>query len=839
MYINEKKIEIGQGLINRLRNADPKLVKKFADFLTSDEIKDDSNVSKIDHEGDDKLITVIDDKGQKRKFKFVKLLNYLGYKGDIKGYEIEEVINNLKKADTSNLEVVDGEDIRKAYLGSNYVSGGDLSSSCMSGSSAQEYLDIYVENPKQIKCLVLFDEKRKVMGRALIWNTDQGVKVMDRIYVCDNKYISLFKSYALENNFKNKDSGDFSVSLDKYDFYYYPYMDTFQFLDKDEGILFNYEQSKEILVLNSTQGFALGDGAVVWSNYLNEHIRGDEAMQVYYQGELDYTYNGDSMFKSIDITTDKKARKYPVHEDDTIYLSGLIFYKHDDELISDEFDKVILDNMKKLFPDNVYELVVEDYVDYYGSGEKLDELESIFMYWSKSNNTFNLLSEYDIHIKAVGKGVEQDLENPELIRVEYDSSSTITAGYHYALIPKSFIDIENTKIEDNFGEESIELDNLIFKEDSPLQIVKTPSVNREGINDDDVIVELDYRLNQTIIANTIINDYNKKYIHNTPSGDRLFKIPSLVGKKINIESKDRTSMYFKDIFTFENILRNRIKDNRIYTFEYLNTLMVEIEKCFGKQILHKTVGIVKSHEMGSFASYYEDNKFRVFPYIYDSETDKFLVQINGKFESMNRNEIYLRISPDLFKESKMITNFKYFNKIYESRKYKQMEDFFKRNNIIEDDLAYLGRGDFGTAYAIDDERVLKISSSKAEFEAAKEILQKNDKLEHIAKIYDVEEIPENSYRGKYFIIVELLEQEGDLEYKLDDLYEYNPDGLMGVDYIDTDEIEDEDMVDFINQIRNIMYECRLIGVFYPDISPDNLGYNKEGVLKAFDVQNKK
>lgn len=837
MYINEKKIEIGQGLINRLRNADPKLVKKFADFLTSDEIKDDSNVSKIDHEGDDKLITVIDDKGQKRKFKFVKLLNYLGYKGDIKGYEIEEVINNLKKAETSNLEVVDGEEIRYVYLGSNYVRGyGSLSSSCMSSSDAQEYLNIYVENPKQVKCLVLFDEDRKVMGRALIWNTDQGFKVMDRIYVCDDKYTPLFKNYALENNFKNKDNDKFSVSLDKYDFYHYPYMDTFQFFDKDNGILFNYEEREKLVILNSTEGFALGDGGVVWSNYLNEFIRSEEAMRVvHYQGELDYTYNGDSNFKSVDITTDKKASKYAVPEDDTIELSGLIFYKHDDKLIDEETDKVILDNMKKLFPDNVYQLAVEDYLNYYGSGDELDYLENIFMYWSESSEMFKLTHESVNHTK----GEEHDLENPELIKVQYDISNTITAGYHYALIPKSFIDMENTVIEDNYYGEYIELDNLFFKKDSPLQIIKTPALNREGMHDDDIIVELDYRINQTIIANTIINDYNKKYVHDTPSGKRLFKIPALAGKKIDIESKNRTSMYFKDIFTFEKELRHRIKDNTIYTFEYNNIFLWEIEKVFKKNILSKTVGVSKYNEVGSFASYYEDGKFRVFPYIYDSETDKFLVRINGIFDSMVRDEIFTRISPDLSRESNVITNFKYFNKIYESRKYEQIENFFKRNNIVEDDLAYLGRGDFGTAYAIDDERVLKISSSKAEFESAKEILQKSDKLEHIAKIYDVEEIPENSYRGKYFIIVELLEQEGDLEYKLHDLYEYNPDGLMGVDYIDTDEIEDEDMVDFINQIRNIMYECRLIGVFYPDISSDNLGYNKEGVLKAFDVQNKK
>jgi hypothetical protein len=35
------------------------------------------------------------------------------------------------------------------------------------------------------------------------------------------------------------------------------------------------------------------------------------------------------------------------------------------------------------------------------------------------------------------------------------------------------------------------------------------------------------------------------------------------------------------------------------------------------------------------------------------------------------------------------------------------EEFFKTNNIIEDELDYLGSGDFGKAYSIGDGRVLK------------------------------------------------------------------------------------------------------------------------------------
>jgi hypothetical protein len=51
------------------------------------------------------------------------------------------------------------------------------------------------------------------------------------------------------------------------------------------------------------------------------------------------------------------------------------------------------------------------------------------------------------------------------------------------------------------------------------------------------------------------------------------------------------------------------------------------------------------------------------------------------------------------------------------------EEFFKTNNIIEDELDYLGSGD-GKAYSIGDGRVLKITDSTNEFNIAKSLLGK-------------------------------------------------------------------------------------------------------------------
>ena len=79
---------------------------------------------------------------------------------------------------------------------------------------------------------------------------------------------------------------------------------------------------------------------------------------------------------------------------------------------------------------------------------------------------------------------------------------------------------------------------------------------------------------------------------------------------------------------------------------------------------------------------------------------------------------------------------------------KSLEEFHKENNIDKDNLSYLGKGDFGTAYSIGDGRVLKETNSKTEFEIAKQLENDNAKvLNAFAKIYKAEIVD-----GKMLII---------------------------------------------------------------------------------------
>lgn len=170
---------------------------------------------------------------------------------------------------------------------------------------------------------------------------------------------------------------------------------------------------------------------------------------------------------------------------------------------------------------------------------------------------------------------------------------------------------------------------------------------------------------------------------------------------------------------------------------------------------------------------------------------------------------------------------------------KTMDDFYLENNINPDDLSYLGRGDFGEAYSIGDGRVLKKTSSKNEFNLAKEMEGKNiPALNSLAKIYKTDII-----NGQMLIILEELTEDSDIEdlfYELQSLLDEQGLQVQYIDYLDTEGIEiSKELQSFINDLEDIVNAYRYLGVEASDIRPENMGYSEDGKLKAFDVDDKR
>lgn len=218
---------------------------------------------------------------------------------NINDSEIENFVNLFKSYfdnDISKFKIVSGNEIKKWYLVDNYYMPngcryGTLWNSCMRYVEKNSYMNIYADNPNVVKMLVNIDENGTVKSRALLWEsaTDKEgniYKVMDRIYSVYDHEINSFKKWASENGYiyKYEQSAKserlfvtpdgvkdlrLKIQLENWRMKKYPYIDTFKFLNFNDGILsntdkFNYDY---VLVQN--------DGSLERIEYIESEIEED------------------------------------------------------------------------------------------------------------------------------------------------------------------------------------------------------------------------------------------------------------------------------------------------------------------------------------------------------------------------------------------------------------------------------------------------------------------------------------------------------------------------------------------------------------------------------------
>jgi hypothetical protein len=169
---------------------------------------------------------------------------------------------------------------------------------------------------------------------------------------------------------------------------------------------------------------------------------------------------------------------------------------------------------------------------------------------------------------------------------------------------------------------------------------------------------------------------------------------------------------------------------------------------------------------------------------------------------------------------------------------KTLEDFYVENNIDPEELSYLGKGDFGTAYSTGDGRVLKRTTSKSEFKLATEMEQSNTPvLNSFVKIYKTEIV-----KGEMYILQEELIEDShieDLYYELQSYLDEQGLPIQYLDHLDTDDIDiSDELQKFMDDIDDINRAYRYLGIEASDIRPENLGYSQDGKLKAFDIDDK-
>ena len=203
---------------------------------------------------------------------------------NISDRDIEVFVNLFKSyfdTDTSKYKIVSGDEILDWYLYENYhlpfgFQHGSLWNSCMRYREKNSYMNIYAVNPEKVKMLVHINEDGKLRTRALLWEEvyDQNgnkFKVMDRIYSVYDYEVLSFKKWATDNNYiyKKEQSSKkerlfvtpdgtmdlkLKVKLDKWKIEYYPYIDTFKFLNYSNGVLSNNDDCFYDFILIQNDG---------------------------------------------------------------------------------------------------------------------------------------------------------------------------------------------------------------------------------------------------------------------------------------------------------------------------------------------------------------------------------------------------------------------------------------------------------------------------------------------------------------------------------------------------------------------------------------------------------
>lgn len=188
---------------------------------------------------------------------------------------------------------------------------GQLGASCMRHDRCQAYLSFYNKNPK-ITLLAMITDSGQIVGRALLWRLgkenglDKEFLFMDRIYCIRDEYMHYFVNWANKNNFYIKEKQSWSRPYHfklkgkveelklkikvKTDFRFFPYLDTFKWLDTKEGWLYNYlpdnltiSQKKNLKSVVSTFGQLYSWGYMREDTYHKEYAYEKELAWVDYK----------------------------------------------------------------------------------------------------------------------------------------------------------------------------------------------------------------------------------------------------------------------------------------------------------------------------------------------------------------------------------------------------------------------------------------------------------------------------------------------------------------------------------------------------------------------------
>jgi hypothetical protein len=261
-----------------------------------------------------------------------------------------------KLSDSCRFELWQNDQIPSAYDMSIAPGGGSLAYSCM--NQRGEFMEIYVYCG-HLRILVLLDEEERLCGRSLIWSLEDGITLMDRIYVVSDFMYDLFISYAADNGWWHKETYRSAENKELFinekgeevqkkfqvitstEFDTYPYIDTFAY--GHYGSLNNYGDGR--YEYTDTDGSRSGDG---WDAIEGCAIDLDNVITVTHG-----RYRG--VNTHVDNTVEIDEEIWWVDDHDIEVVGGSYYHK-DDTVLCDH------DGERRLIADCIWSDALESYV---------------------------------------------------------------------------------------------------------------------------------------------------------------------------------------------------------------------------------------------------------------------------------------------------------------------------------------------------------------------------------------------------------------------------------------------------------------------------------------------
>lgn len=159
-----------------------------------------------------------------------------------------------------DFEILSGQDVIETYCDKEF-------GSCMWND--RSYLEFYAINPQSVSILRCI-QNGNLCARGLVWKTNCGATVLDRVYPTDNgphynTMIGYAKSQGWDYRVRSGDnlfaSGrrDYFVDMDTSPDNYFPFIDSFQFTDDEPtGSMVTLNTERGFINFSSTEGSWMG-----------------------------------------------------------------------------------------------------------------------------------------------------------------------------------------------------------------------------------------------------------------------------------------------------------------------------------------------------------------------------------------------------------------------------------------------------------------------------------------------------------------------------------------------------------------------------------------------------